>query len=142
LIVRKLHLELAIVIAVAGTVAAYHFDTARVSARHRPEHITLVYVGADDCPPCRNWERGAEPAFRASLLFSRITYRVVKSRTLFAVLSDDNWPDDLRPFRDQLRPQAGVPLWLVIGDGRLLIQGFGETQWREAIVPRMTTLLN
>jgi len=139
---RKLRLALAFFVATATAVAAYHFDATRLSARHHAEPITLVYVGADDCPPCRSWERAAEPVFRSSPLFPRLTYRVVKSPTLFAVLSDETWPDDLKPYRDQVSPQAGVPLWLIISDGRLMTQASGETQWRESIVPRMTTLLN
>jgi hypothetical protein len=139
---RAAHAALAVLIAITAPIAVYHLDAARISARPHPDSVTLVYVGADDCAPCRNWERDAEPAFRTSPLFSRITYRVVKSHSLLSVLSDDNWPVDLRPFRDQLGPQAGVPLWFVIADGRLLTLAFGETQWRESVVPRMKTLLN
>ena len=138
---RKSRLALAIFIVTAAALAAYHLHATSVSARHHPQRIMLVYVGAEDCAPCRSWERSAEPAFRASMLSSRITYRVVKSPTLFAVLADENWPDDLKPLRAQLRPEAGVPLWMIIADDRLLTQAFGETQWRESIMPRMSTLL-
>lgn len=139
---RKLRVALAFSVAIAAALAAYHLDAIRISARSRPGPITLVYVGADDCPPCRTWERIAEPAFRTSTLFSRVIYRVVKSPTLFAVLSDENWPDDLRPYRDHVSPQAGVPLWLVIADDHVVTQASGESQWRESILPRMKTLLD
>lgn len=139
---RKLPLALAFLIVITATLAAYQFDAARISARSHPGAVTLVYVGAEDCPPCRTWERIAESAFRTSALFSRVTYRVVKSPTLFAVLSDENWPDDLRRYREHVSPQAGVPLWLVIADGRVVTQASGESQWRESIVPRMRSLLD
>ncbi len=139
---QKWRVALAILIATTATIAAaYHLDTTRMLALQHPQHITLVYIGADDCAPCQQWQRMAEPQFRASPEFARVSYRVVKSPTLFGVLEDEHWPEDLKPYRRELGENAGVPLWLVIADGKLVLQQSGVSQWRDAVVPSLDSLL-
>jgi len=103
--------------------------------------VTVLYVGADDCAPCRAWQNSEGAAFRASPEFHRLTYREVKSPTLLDVLKDENWPDDLRRYRDRIDRAAGVPMWLVIADREIVSRGYGPTQWREAILPKVRSLL-
>ena len=121
------------------TIAAAHGPLASGSAKRAD--VTVLYIGADDCPPCRAWQKGEGAAFRESPEFSRLTYREVKSPTLFDVLNDENWPDDLRHYRDRIELGSGVPMWLVIADNDVVSRGFGITQWREAILPKLKSLL-
>ena len=104
-------------------------------------HVTLVYVGAENCAPCDNWQRNQGTAFRDSAEFHRLAYREVKSPSLLDVLKDDNWPEDLRNYRQAIGKHAGVPLWLVIADDRLVLQGSGASQWQSAVLPRIKSLL-
>jgi hypothetical protein len=107
-----------------------------------PAHdVLLLYVGAEDCAPCRAWQNGEGVKFRASAAFPLIRYREVKSRHLEDVLNDDNWPDELRVYRSQLRPSDGVPLWLVVSDDEIVERRFGAAAWRESILPRLRSLL-
>ena len=108
--------------------------------RHTPE-VTLLYVGADDCAPCRAWQQHEKIAFSTSAEFGRLTYREVKSATLFGVLNDENWPQDLRGYREQLGHDAGVPLWLVIVDERVIHRGMGPSQWSSGVLPKLRELL-
>jgi hypothetical protein len=103
--------------------------------------VMLLYVGAEDCAPCRSWRRGAGAAFRASREFGRVSYREVESPTVFALLKDEYWPDDLREYRDRLDRDAGVPLWLVISDREIVERAFGESQWASAVLPKLKSLL-
>ena len=105
-------------------------------------HVTLVYVGAENCAPCDTWQRNQGTAFRESAEFHRLAYREVKSPSLLDVLKDDNWPDDLRAYRQAIGQHAGVPLWLVIADDRLVLQGSGASQWQNAVLPKIKSLLN
>jgi hypothetical protein len=107
----------------------------------RPFDVTLLYVGADDCAPCRAWRNGDGAAFLASGEFARVTYREVKSAHLEDVLRDDNWPDDLLVYRSRIKRSDGVPLWLVIADREIVKQEFGASAWRESILPRIKGLL-
>lgn len=107
----------------------------------KPEHVVLLYVGADDCAPCRVWQGGDEQQFIASPTFARLTYRTVKSPTLFGLLDDAVWPDDLKPYRDRLDRRSGAPLWLVIADRNVVAQQSGLSQWRQAVLPKLQSLV-
>ena len=133
----------AIVLAFAGTAAVMRTDRSDQSppdAAIRRE-ITLIYVGAADCAPCRAWERGAGAIFLASSEFAKISYREVESPFAFDLLNDEYWPEDLRRYRDRLPRGAGVPLWLVIADHDLVEQQFVESQWNSAVLPALKALL-
>jgi hypothetical protein len=102
--------------------------------------ITLVYVGAENCAPCENWQHNQGIAFRNSAEFQRLSYREVKSPNLFDVLHDNYWPEDLRLYRQSISRSAGVPLWLVIADDQLVMQGAGISQWQESVFPKIKSL--
>ena len=107
----------------------------------KPKELLLLYVGAEDCAPCRAWQKGEGAQFRATSEFARVPYREVKSATLRDILKDENWPEDLRVYRDQLGAGAGVPMWLVIADERIVERSFGEGQWRTNTLPKIRALL-
>jgi hypothetical protein len=130
--------------ALAAVVAAALLASEPVQAPPGPQEaaeVTVLYVGADDCPPCRAWQSVEGAAFRASPEFARLTYREVKSPTLYDVLNDENWPDDLRRYRDRIERGAGVPMWMIIAQGDIVSRGFGPTQWRDTILPKVKSLV-
>jgi hypothetical protein len=98
-------------------------------------------VGAEDCAPCRAWQKDDRPGFLASTEFPRIHYREIKSPTLADVLRDENWPEELRPYRSQLKQSDGVPLWMIVSDDRIVERQFGAAAWREIIVPKLRKLV-
>jgi hypothetical protein len=126
-----------LVVAIAA--AAYAIHDAPMARRAPP--VTLLYVGADDCAPCRAWQQHEKIAFGASAEFARVSYREVKSPTLLDLLEDENWPADLRGYRDRLGPGVGVPLWLVIADGQVVDRGMGPSQWHSDVLPKIKELL-
>jgi hypothetical protein len=103
--------------------------------------VTVVYVGAEDCAPCRAWQHAEGRQFLGSAEFARLYYREVKSPTAREALEDRYWPEDLRAYRDRLGRGAGVPLWLVISGDEVIERGFGASQWRAAVLPRIKSLL-
>lgn len=107
----------------------------------RNPDVMLLYVGAEDCAPCRAWQGGEGAAFFASADFPRISYREVKAPHLIDVLNDENWPDEIRSYRGRLRRSDGVPLWLVVSDHEIVEQRFGAAEWRAGILPRIKSLL-
>jgi hypothetical protein len=130
----------------AGIVVALAAVAMSVWTGHaaRPAYnsnVMLVYVGADDCAPCRAWQNGDGAAFLASADFTRITYREVKSPHLLDVLNDENWPEEIRNYRTSLRRSDGLPLWLVVSDHKIVEQRFGAAEWRASILPTIRSLL-
>lgn len=126
---------------VAVTAAAATLVWVRPASVAAKPEVTLLYVGAEDCAPCRAWQRGEGASFRSATEFSGIKYREVKSPSLLDVLRDEHWPDDLRAYRDRIGRNAGVPLWLVIADEEVVNQSFGASQWHSAVLPTLKSLL-
>jgi hypothetical protein len=104
-------------------------------------NVTLIYVGAEDCAPCRAWQGAEGKRFLESGEVSGVTYREVKSPTLRDILKDEHWPEDLRGHRDRLGAGAGVPLWLVISGDQLVARAFGASQWHATVLPQIKRLL-
>jgi hypothetical protein len=133
-------IALAALAAAAGIVVALG-GAGPVASQRKPDRLMLLYVGAEDCAPCRIWQRDAAVSFQASKEFTQLVYREVKSPTLLDVLKDEYWPPDLRAFRAQIGPAAGVPLWLVIADGAIVGRGFGPSQWQRVVLPQIKSLV-
>jgi len=113
---------------------------ARRTPRDPPGNVTLIYVGADDCAPCRSWHNDGRVKFIASSYFARIIYREVTAPHLEDVLKDEYWPEDLRAYRDLLHRDDGVPLWLILSDGKLIERRYGIAEWRDNILPRIKSI--
>lgn len=129
----------ALAVAIAATAFLWPSPAATPAAK---PNLTLVYVGAEDCAPCRAWQSGEASAFRSSPEFASVAYREVKSPTLLDVLKDEYWPDDLRRYRDSFGRGAGVPLWLVVADQEVVGQGFGASQWYSSVLPKIRSLVH
>ena len=125
-------------------VAAVLAASARYEAEHEqtPANVTVIYVGANDCAPCRSWRRDRWPKFSASPEFSRLTYREVTASRLFDLLKDENWPEDLRRYRDALDRSAGVPLWFIVADDKPALMVRGLREWSELAVPKIKSLIH
>ena len=132
---RVAWLCLGAVAAVAMIVATHLVAQARSPAR--AASLLLIYVGAEDCAPCRAWQRGDGAAFQNSADFARLAYREVKSPLLRDVLKDANWPEDIRGYRDRLKQSDGVPLWLIVSGEKVVAQDFGAAAWRSKILPKI-----
>jgi hypothetical protein len=101
----------------------------------------LIYVGADDCAPCRAWQRGDGAIFKESKDFARLTYREVKSAHLHEILDDKYWPEDIRGYRDRLKRSDGVPLWFVVADAGIVTQHYGAGVWKNDVLPTLNRIL-
>lgn len=134
---RRVWLCLGAFAATAAIVAA--LLVAKVPAR--ANDLLLIYVGADDCAPCRAWQSGEGAEFRKSAEFDRIFYREVKSPRLRDVLNDEHWPDDIRAWRSRLKRSDGVPLWLIVSGNDVVAQRHGAAAWRASVMPTLRSHL-
>ncbi len=134
---RRVWLCLGIAAAAAAIVAA--LLVAKAPAR--ASDLLLIYVGADDCAPCRTWQNGDGAEFRKSSEFTRIGYREVKSPRLHDLLKDEHWPEDLRAWRGHLKRSDGVPLWLIVSGNEIVAQRHGAAAWQASVVPTLRSHL-
>jgi hypothetical protein len=130
---------IAAVLAVAVSAPLLARSTPAVTAA--APRVTLLYVGADDCGPCRVWHTDDRPAFLTSAEFAHLQFREIRSPSLFELLKDDYWPDDLRSYRQGLDRGTGVPLWLVLADDEVVLRSSGISQWRRTVLPKIRALL-
>jgi hypothetical protein len=134
---QRVWLCLGIVAAAAAIVAA----TLVAKAPARASDLLLIYVGAEDCAPCRAWQNGEGAEFRKSAEFARIFYREVKSPRLRDVLKDEHWPEDIRAWRSRLKRSDGVPLWLIVSGNDVLAQRHGAAAWQASVMPTLRSHL-
>jgi len=130
---------LALFAAAVAMIAALLLAHAPPSAREA--NLKLIYVGAEDCAPCRVWQHNDGAAFRRSAEFSRITYIEVKAARLRDVLKDETWPEEIRRLKTRLKKSDGVPLWLVVSNDEVVEQRFGAGAWRANILPAIQSAL-
>lgn len=135
---RRAWLWLGMFAAIAVIVAAL---LAYAPPSARAANLKLIYVGAEDCAPCRAWQNNDGAAFRRSAEFSRITYIEVKAAHLHDVLKDETWPKEIRGLKTRLKKSDGVPLWLVVSNDEVVEQRFGAASWRANILPAIRSAL-
>lgn len=134
---RFRHITACVVAAIAIGALAFGAWNLRSATSLETGDVMLLYVGADDCPPCRSWQKEERGKLFASSYFPRISYREVKAPHLEDVLNDEYWPEDLRSYRDSLKRGDGVPLWLIVSDHKIIERHFGITGWRNGVLPRL-----
>jgi hypothetical protein len=132
----KLRITLAVLVALTPLLTG----SGLLSLAARP-NVTVIYVGASDCPPCRLWSRDYLPRFAASDEFSRLTFREVLAPKLFTLMDDAYWPQDLRRYRERLDGHSAVPLWFVVVEDQIALVGVGLRQWEHQVVPKVNSLL-
>jgi hypothetical protein len=103
-------------------------------------NVAVLYIGADDCAPCRAWRKEHWPNFVTSPEFRQLDYREVVSPKLFSLKDDSHWPDDLRRYRDEFMSRSGVPYWVVMVDGAPTLTAQGLSEW-EKVLSQLKALL-
>lgn len=102
----------------------------------------LVYVGADDCAPCRTWRASNWTALRASPVFAPFVFAELRATRSADLLRDDHWPEHLRFIRDAIPPDAAVPLWFLLRDSTITHSAWGERGWRMTMLPALRRALD
>jgi hypothetical protein len=91
---------------------------------HAGEPLTVIYVGAKDCPPCQRFDRWYKQAFVFDVVAKGMNFREIKVETLRDIRQASAWPNDLKWLLTSLGSEAGVP-WFFTVDGHRLVS---ETQ--------------
>ena len=115
----------AVAVAVAASAAIGLASSSQIRSRNLEQRVTVLYVGAEDCAPCRLWRRKHWAKFQTSPEFARLVYREVISPKLFDLLGDDHWPEKLRAYRSTLGRGSGVPVWLVVTNDEIVLTARG-----------------
>ncbi len=103
--------------------------------------IQIIYVGAYNCAPCRQWELFSEPAWLKTPEAKQVELRKVKVPFFSDTSSDSAWPDDLRWVRERTNARSGTPRFIVLVDDRIVSTAFGTNGWSQRTVPLVARLV-
>lgn len=100
--------------------------------------IQVVYIGADNCPPCWKFKANDYPGWVKSAEYRQVTYRELQFARYQATSSDEIWPDDLKWLREATNNRRGAPRWIVLVDGKIVSN---EKSWFRATHPLIRDLV-
>ena len=103
--------------------------------------LDLLYLGTDDCPYCRRWESRTKDAFLASPEGRAVNFVHVKGRTLREPIVEQHYPPEFRWVFEKIGPSRGVPRFLLVMDGKLVMSAFGLNEWEDRFRPALKDLV-
>jgi hypothetical protein len=101
---------------------------------HAAADLQVIYVGGQDCPPCRRWRTTYEAHWLASPEFRRVTWYEIEPRHLKEAYQERHWPEPLRPVLAQVPRKSGTPRFLIVKDGRIVSNEFGVSKWENTLI--------
>ena len=99
------------------------------------EQDTIVYIGADDCKYCREWEAQFERQFKAQCAARNVKFRAVQVATLRNIRDERYWPNDLKPLLAKFSSSTGSPHFLAVAGSRVIVDTHGIVNWQKQILP-------
>jgi hypothetical protein len=122
-------------VAGAATAAASNIQPAVAAAtRAKASEFMVIYVGADDCGPCRLFEAEDMPRWQASALSSSVHFVHAKARKSSQAFDARSWPKEARPFAGAFTAPV-VPSFMLVQNGRVVSVGAGVRSWRQQTLP-------
>jgi hypothetical protein len=118
---------------VASVVAAW---AVPAFAQQPVPAIHVVYMGGDDCPPCKAWRQSELPKLEKTAAFRSIRFSYVLKPIRSAVPARIFLPADVKPYKDKLDEasggRTGSPHFALIVNGEIFDYYFG-TRSAEAV---------
>jgi hypothetical protein len=99
----------------------------------RADSRMVLYVGAPDCPYCRQWEMHRRDAFVAGLKKNGIGFRELIVTTLRDVRRETDWPDDIKWVRNANPDMRGTPWFFLLNDQVIEKSAWGTADWETAL---------
>lgn len=99
------------------------------------EQDTVIYIGAGDCPYCRQWEAQYEHRFKAMCAARNVKFRAFQVATIRNIRDERYWPDDLKPLLAKFSSRTGSPHFLAVAGSRVIVDTHGIENWKKMIVP-------
>ena len=62
-----------------------------------------------------------------------MTWIEIEAPHLTRAYENTDWPENLRPIRDQLPKKSGTPRFLLVRDGKVVANHFGDSTWPQTM---------
>lgn len=99
--------------------------------------VEVIYLGTNDCPYCRHWEAARKPELLASSEGKAASYREVHGETLRKPIEAAHYPADLKWLAEQIGPSRGVPRFVLVVDGKVVMNVMGTEAYQQAFLPAL-----
>jgi glutaredoxin len=99
--------------------------------------VEVIYLGTNDCPYCRHWEAARKPELLASPEGKAASYREVHGETLRKPIEAAHYPADLKWVAEQIGPSRGVPRFVLVVDGKVVMNVMGTEAYQQAFLPAL-----
>jgi hypothetical protein len=96
---------------------------------------TIVYIGAEDCKPCRQWEATHQKAFAEQCAERGVKFRAIRVATMRNIREARYWPSDLRPLLARFADRSGTPHFLAVRNGEIIVNVYGIGKYQREIAP-------
>jgi hypothetical protein len=103
--------------------------------------IEVFYLGAPDCPYCRQWESRTRADFLASPEGKAVTFVEIRGETLRQPIEARHYPPKYKWVHDQVGDSRGVPRFLLAVDGRVRHSAFGTDGFDKVFLPALRNIL-
>jgi len=113
----------------ASLAASLVTGTARATGNPATGNLQVIYIGGQDCPPCRRWIATYKGRWLASPEYRQVTWVEVEPPHLKEAYRERHWPDALRPLLAQVPDKSGTPRFLIVTDGRIVSNEVGVSKW-------------
>ena len=97
--------------------------------------LEVFYLGAPDCPYCRQWEAKSRSDLVAWAAAKGVYYVEVHGETLRQPILDRHYPPQYLPVYQQVGPSRGVPRFLLAVDGKVRLNTLGTNRYDEIFLP-------
>lgn len=116
--------------------AALAFAAAAEAAR-----IEMFYLGTPDCPYCRKWEASGKGALLNSADGRAIRFVEVRGETLRKPIVLEHYPAAYQWAFDQIGPSRGVPRFVLMVDGKVVLNAFGLGAYERDFLPSLRAIV-
>ena len=103
--------------------------------------LEVFYLGAPDCPYCRQWESRTRPGFLASAEGKAVTFVEIRGQTLREPIEARHYPAKYKWVFEQIGPSSGVPRFLLAEDGKIMHSAFGTDGFEKVFLPALKKVL-
>ena len=96
--------------------------------------LRLLYLSAEDCAPCRTYERREFPEWLRSEAAKHVEFRKLDFYTFRDTQTDRGWPRDLRWVREKTYVRKVTPRFVVLVDRQVVSNRTGRLGgWRRTV---------
>jgi hypothetical protein len=118
---------------VFASLAAVPALSGASSPARADSNVDVLYIGGQDCPPCRRWRASYHNKWLASHEFQKVDWFEIEPMHLKEAYDERHWPRGLRAVLAQVPRKSGTPRFLIVNDGKIVSNHLGVSSWLKTL---------